>query len=182
VQITVGKRRKYSITLVFISWSYSRLVSIRIEFSDCYSQSSQILRICQKFLFWSFLGRFKDGHMCGVSTTLWGVYRVSMIAYFIRWCRFVAQTHNFRLPSLAMRLGIVVWPTIKYPYMFELSVRPLHQATIDGRVLPLWPWWESSNLYLLCRWWIILPKSYLDFSHPKPCRFTAWASLSNVVC
>jgi hypothetical protein len=69
---------------------------------------------------------------------------------------------------------------------------PLHVWALDQSLAPSFPLmveffpynsgWESTNLHLRCRCWIIFPKSYLDFSHPKPCRFTAWASPSNVVC
>jgi hypothetical protein len=42
--------------------SDSSHIRVRIEFSNCCSQSSRIWCRCDKLSFWSFLGGFKDGH------------------------------------------------------------------------------------------------------------------------
>jgi hypothetical protein len=44
---------------------------------------------------------------------------------------------QFLFPSIAMHLCMVVGPTVKSLYMYEISINPLHQAALDGRVLPL---------------------------------------------
>jgi hypothetical protein len=63
VQITVGKIRKFSITLVFVSRSYFPHRSPRFALPDCCSQSSPIRRRCRNFCFEVFLGRFEDAYL-----------------------------------------------------------------------------------------------------------------------
>jgi hypothetical protein len=65
----------------------------------------QIWRWCQKILFWSFLGGFKDGHLSRCSSAWCGVYLISMIALFTRWVNLSRRMHTFHLPSTMMCLG-----------------------------------------------------------------------------
>jgi hypothetical protein len=81
VQITVGKMRKYSITLVFSSRSYSSQVSTIIAFSDCCLQSSQIWHRCQNFHFEVFLA---DSRMAARH----GVHQNNMVFILYPWLLF----------------------------------------------------------------------------------------------
>jgi hypothetical protein len=175
VQITFGKIRKYSITLVIISWSYSRQISTIIAFSDCILQSSQVWHWCQNFHFEIFLVDSRMASYRGVSTTWWGVYPVPVMAPFTRWCQFIARNQN------AMRICMVMWPTVKSLYMLSSRSSPCTKLPLMVEFFPCNSDWESLDLYLLCRCWIIFPKSYLDFSCLKPCRFIASTSPPEVV-
>jgi hypothetical protein len=78
-----------------------------------------------------------------VSIDMLGFQFISVVSPFA-WCHlFVAQTWNFHFPSLAMCVCMVVWPTINSLCMFELSIKPLHQDALDGRVLSLELWIAS---------------------------------------
>jgi hypothetical protein len=63
IKITVGKRRKYSINLVFSSWSDSSHISTRIEFFWLLVTVKSDLTSVPTFLFWSFLGGFEKAHL-----------------------------------------------------------------------------------------------------------------------
>jgi hypothetical protein len=59
-----------------------------------------------------------------------------MVAPFARWCRVVAQAHNFRLPLIATRLWIVVFATARFD-------------VFDRVPKPCCPLWQSSLLRAL---------------------------------
>jgi hypothetical protein len=82
---TIGKRKKYSITLVFDSSLDSSHISTRIKFSDCCLQSSQIWRRCQNFRFEVFLVDSRMPTCHGISKAWCDVYLISVIALFARW-------------------------------------------------------------------------------------------------
>jgi hypothetical protein len=117
MRVTVGKRIKYYITLVFSSWSYSGHISTRIEYFDYCLQSSQIWRRCQNFRFEVFL---VDSRMptCYVISTIWCVvYLISVIALFTRW---VSSTW-LHVCSLN-RVGV----TLKPPWTLWINLWILH--------------------------------------------------------
>jgi hypothetical protein len=122
----------------------------------------------------------------GVSTTWWGVYRVSLIAPFTRWCRSAVWTCSDRFPSIAMPLGIPLLPTLESLHITEPLSKSLHKVVL------LWsislPWNSKWKILTLSQGFLLrwncgskLIKSYFDTFHFKPWRFITWASPSEVV-
>jgi hypothetical protein len=149
--------RKYSITLVFSSWLDSCHDSARIIFSDCGSQLSQIWCRYQKFYFEVVLVDSRMSICHGVSTTWWGVYRISVIALLKRWCQSAAQMHSVRFPLISMLIGILSLPTFEYLHITELLIKSLHKVVpfmVDFSSLKLWMeifnpiTWISSSMKL----------------------------------
>jgi hypothetical protein len=87
VQITTGKRRKYSIILVLGSWSDSSHVSPRLAIPDCYMRLSQIRHWCQKFCFDISPVDLKMTTSSDILVAHSNVFHISMMAPSIRWCQ-----------------------------------------------------------------------------------------------
>jgi hypothetical protein len=167
---------------VLSSWSDSSHFSTRIAFSDCCLQSSQSWRWRQNFCFGIFL---ENSRMA--ITMVFQQHDVTFIIYL--WL-----LHSQGGPDSLHKLIISVFlqQLCAYEWSCDLPSNPF--ICLSSRPSPctklsllaeFFPWnfdWESSDLHLLCRCWFIIPKSYLDFSHPKPHQVTAWASPSNVIC
>jgi hypothetical protein len=143
MQITVRNMRKYSITLVFSSWSDSCHVSARITFYDYSSQLSQILTSVAKFSFWNLLGEFKDGHRHGVPTAWGDVYPTSVSALFARWCRSTARMCRVCFPSLHMLLVILLLPTSSYNWALDQVLAWSCPFMVDFHSSE--PWMENFN-------------------------------------
>jgi hypothetical protein len=178
--------KKYSITLVFSSWSDSCHVNIRITFSDCSLQLSQIWRRCQNFRFEVILADSRRATCRGVSTTWWRVYCVSVMDPLAWWCQSITWMCSVCLPSIVMLIGILSLLTFESLHITEPLIKSLYKVVL------LWPislpWnseWKFSTLSrgFLLRWncGSKLIKSYLDTSCFEPWWFIAWASPFKVI-
>jgi hypothetical protein len=67
---------------------------------------------------------------CGVSTTWWGVYCVSVSAPSIRWCRSATRTRSNRFPSIARLLGIFSLPILESLAIMEPLIKSLNRVPI----------------------------------------------------
>jgi hypothetical protein len=147
--------KKYSITLVFSSWSDSCHVNIRITFSDCSLQLSQIWRRCQNFRFEVILADSRRATCRGVSTTWWRVYCVSVMDPLAWWCQSITWMCSVCLPSIVMLIGILSLLTFESLHITEPLIKSLYKVVL------LWPislpWnseWKFSTLSrgFLLRW------------------------------
>jgi hypothetical protein len=76
-----------------------------------------------------------------------GVYRVSLIAPFTRWCRSVTRTRNNRFPSITMPLRILSLPTLESLHIPEPLTDSLHEVIFLWSIsLPRNSEWEFSTL------------------------------------
>jgi hypothetical protein len=110
-----------------------------------------------------------------------GVQFISVVAPF-------ARQH---CSSHQLKISVFLQQICAYAWSFDLPSNPficlsswLSPCIKLSLMAEFFLWnsdWVSLDLHLLCRCWFIISRSYLDFSHPKPRRVTAWASPSNVI-
>jgi hypothetical protein len=167
--------------VVFNSWSDFPQSSLRFAISFCCSQPSQIQRQCQCFRLLSCWW-IEHTHLpwCPLTCLEFNLYPRLLYSH-----GGIDSSHKLEISIFLQQLCTYAWlyelPSILFICLSSQS-SPCTKLPLMVEFFPCNVDLESSDLYLLCRSGIIFPKSYLEFSCPKPCLFTAWASHSNVVC
>jgi hypothetical protein len=170
VQITVGTMRKYSITLVFSSWSNYRHVSTKIAVSNCCLQWSQIWCRCQIFCFEVFLVIQGWRPITVFISMMWCLSYIHD-CYFHKMGQSVDTNAYFSSPfnsDVSMQIFVsadsVTYSWISY---YDWRFYPFlgQDFPHDGVHVFIWIPVENCqfclpDLHLLWSCWFVIPKSY----------------------
>jgi hypothetical protein len=140
--MTFGKMRKYSITLVIISWSDSRKISTIIAFSDCILQSSQIWCWCQKNFILNFFWWIRGWPPVVVFQQRDGV--------FILYLWWLLSQYGVN-SSYEIKISIFFFFQMlcAYAWSCDLPSNSLICWALNQALAPSCPWWQSSSLVTL---------------------------------